>query len=172
MNEKHCHRIVKLIEPDKLVIGGKYEENSLRITPTVMKDVTFKDAVMEEEIFGPLLPILTCQSLDEAIDTIESHPHPLALYLFTQNRAVQKKVLTCCHFGGGCINDTIIHLATSSMPFGGVGASGMGRYHGKAGFEEFSHTRSIVDKKTWMDLPIRYQPYYNLKTQLLKKFLK
>lgn len=172
INEKHFHRILGLIDPDKLVCGGNSDESALRIAPTVMKDVTFKDPVMGEEIFGPLLPVLTYQSLDEAISLIESHPHPLALYLFTENRSIQKKVMSRCHFGGGCINDTIIHLATSAMPFGGVGGSGMGGYHGRAGFEEFSHTRSIVDKKTWMDLPIRYQPYSNVKMKLLKLFLK
>lgn len=172
INAKHFHRILKLIAPDKLVCGGNYDKSTLRIAPTVMKDVTWNDAVMKEEIFGPLLPILTYQSLDEAIAMIESHSHPLALYLFTRNHAIQKEVLSRCHFGGGCINDTIIHLADSAMPFGGVGGSGMGEYHGKAGFDEFSHTRSIVDKKTWLDLPIRYHPYDRLKMQLLKMFLK
>lgn len=172
INEKHFHRILGLIDPDKLVCGGNYDESALRIAPTVMKNVTLKDAVMGEEIFGPLLPVLTYQSLDEAITLIKSQSHPLALYIFTESRSVQKKILSSCHFGGGCINDTIIHLATSAMPFGGVGGSGMGGYHGRAGFEEFSHTRSIVDKKTWMDLPIRYQPYSSMKMKLLKMFLK
>lgn len=172
INIKHFHRLLNLIIPDKLVCGGSYDENTLRIAPTIMKDVTWKDAVMKEEIFGPLLPIITYKSLDEAITLIESHSHPLALYLFTQSHRIQKEVLFRCHFGGGCINDTIIHLATSAMPFGGVGNSGMGSYHGKAGFEAFSHTRSIVDKKTWIDLPIRYQPYNTFKLQLMKIFLK
>lgn len=172
INEKHFHRIIGLIDPAKVVCGGNYREKALQIAPTVMKDVTWEDAVMGEEIFGPLLPVLTYQSLDEAIAMTEGHSHPLALYLFSENRTIQKEILLRCHFGGGCINDTIIHLATSSMPFGGVGGSGMGGYHGKTGFEEFSHIRSIVDKKTWMDLPIRYQPYGNLKKRLLKIFLK
>lgn len=172
INEKHFHRILGLINPQKLVCGGNYDENTLRIAPTVMKDITFKDAVMGEEIFGPLLPVLTYKSLKEAVNLIESHSHPLAFYVFTENRAVFKKLLACCHFGGGCLNDTIIHLATSAMPFGGVGTSGMGCYHGQAGFEEFSHIRSIVDKKTWMDLPIRYQPYNSLKAKLIEMFLK
>lgn len=172
INEKHFYRILKLIAPEKLVFGGNYDTNTLRIAPTIMKDVSFKDAVMKEEIFGPLLPVMTYHSLDQAIAMIKSHPHPLALYIFTQNHAIQKEVLSRCHFGGGCINDTIIHLATSAMPFGGVGESGMGKYHGRAGFEEFSHTRSIVDKKNWLDLPIRYQPYSRLKMQFLKIFLK
>lgn len=172
INEKHFRRIVKLISPSKVVWGGHYNQKTLRIAPTVMKNITWEDAVMGEEIFGPVLPVISFHTLNEAVSMIESHPHPLALYLFTQSRAVQKKILSCCHFGGGCINDTIIHLATSAMPFGGVGESGIGSYHGRAGFETFSHTRSIVEKKNWMDLPIRYQPYSALKMQFLKLFLK
>ena len=110
--------------------------------------------------------------MDWAIRWVEEHPHPLALYFFSEDKAAQKKVLDRCHFGGGCINDTIIHLATSAMPFGGVGESGMGGYHGQAGFDEFTHYRSIVDKKTWMDLPVRYQRYNKFKRKMLRKFLK
>ena len=127
---------------------------------------------MEEEIFGPILPVLTYSSLDEAIRTVESHPHPLALYFFSEDKKAQKKVLDLCHFGGGCINDTIIHLATSRMGFGGVGASGMGSYHGKKSFETFSHEKSVVNKSTWMDLPVRYMPYTKTKDKLMRKFLK
>lgn len=172
INEKHFERILGLINGEKLVYGGQSEPESLRIAPTVLNNITWDDAVMGEEIFGPLLPILTFDTLDEALDTVESHPHPLALYFFSEDKAAQKKVLDTCRFGGGCINDTIIHLATSDMPFGGVGESGMGSYHGKVGFETFSHYRSIVDKKTWMDLPIRYQKYTRLKEKMLRMFLK
>lgn len=172
INEKHFERILGLINGEKLVYGGQSVPESLRIAPTVLNNITWDDAVMGEEIFGPLLPILTFDTLDEALDTVESHPHPLALYFFSEDKAAQKKVLDTCHFGGGCINDTIIHLATSDMPFGGVGESGMGSYHGRVGFETFSHYRSIVDKKTWMDLPIRYQKYTRLKEKMLRMFLK
>lgn len=172
INEKHFERLLGLIDKEKLVCGGESDPSTLQIAPTVLKDVTWEDAVMGEEIFGPILPILTYDSLDEAIRTVESHPHPLALYLFSEDKKAQKKVLNLCHFGGGCINDTIIHLATSAMPFGGVGESGMGGYHGKSGFETFTHTRSIVDKKTWMDLPIRYQRYTHIKEKLLRLFLR
>lgn len=172
INEKHFERILGLINGEKLVYGGQSEPESLRIAPTVLNNITWDDAVMSEEIFGPLLPILTFDTLDEALDTVESHPHPLALYFFSEDKAAQKKVLDTCRFGGGCINDTIIHLATSDMPFGGVGESGMGSYHGRVGFETFSHYRSIVDKKTWMDLPIRYQKYTGLKEKMLRMFLK
>ena len=172
INEKHFERILGLINGEKLVYGGQSEPESLRIAPTVLNNITWDDAVMGEEIFGPLLPILTFDTLGEALDTVESHPHPLALYFFSEDKAAQKKVLDTCRFGGGCINDTIIHLATSDMPFGGVGESGMGSYHGRVGFETFSHYRSIVDKKTWMDLPIRYQKYTGLKEKMMRMFLK
>ena len=172
INEKHFERILGLINGEKLVYGGQSEPESLRIAPTVLNNITWDDAVMGEEIFGPLLPILTFDTLDEALDTVESHPHPLALYFFSEDKAAQKKVLDTCRFGGGCINDTIIHLATSDLPFGGVGESGMGSYHGRVGFETFSHYRSIVDKKTWMDLPIRYQKYTGLKEKMMRMFLK
>ena len=172
INEKHFERILGLINGEKLVYGGQSEPESLRIAPTVLNNITWDDAVMGEEIFGPLLPVLTFDTLDEALDTVESHPHPLALYFFSEDKAAQKKVLDTCRFGGGCINDTIIHLATSDMPFGGVGESGMGSYHGRVGFETFSHYRSIVDKKTWMDLPIRYQKYTGLKEKMMRMFLK
>ena len=172
INRKHYDRIMGLIDPDKVVCGGCGGGQSLRIAPTIMKNVTFSDTVMGEEIFGPVLPILTYDTLEEAINIVEEHPHPLALYLFSEDKGAQKKVLELCHFGGGCINDTIIHLATCAMPFGGVGESGMGGYHGKTGFETFSHFRSIVDKKTWMDLPIRYQRYSRMKERLLRIFLR
>jgi len=172
INEKHFERILGLINGEKLVYGGQSEPESLRIAPTVLNNITWDDAVMGEEIFGPLLPILTFDTLDEALDTVESHPHPLAFYFFSEDKAAQKKVLDTCRFGGGCINDTIIHLATSDMPFGGVGESGMGSYHGRVGFETFSHYRSIVNKKTWMDLPIRYQKYTRLKEKMMRMFLK
>lgn len=172
VNRKHFERLLGLIDERKMVCGGQNNPDTLRIAPTVLTDVTWEDAIMGEEIFGPILPVLTFDTLEEAIQMVEARPHPLALYFFSENKTAQKQVLNCCRFGGGCINDTVIHLATSAMPFGGVGESGMGGYHGKAGFETFSHYRSIVDKKTWMDLPIRYQHYTALKEKMLHMFLK
>ena len=172
VNIRHFRRILGLIDPERLALGGEYDEASLRIAPTVLENVTFRDAVMQEEIFGPVLPVLTFRTIREAVSFVERRPHPLALYLFCEDKAVVQRVLSHCRFGGGCINDTVIHLASSAMPFGGVGESGMGGYHGRAGFEAFSHTRSIVDKKTWMDLPIRYQPYNDKKRKLLELFLR
>jgi len=127
---------------------------------------------MQEEIFGPLLPVLTYETLEEVIETVNSHEKPLALYVFAEDQTVIRRVTAECSFGGGCVNDTIIHLATSEMGFGGVGESGMGSYHGKAGFDTFSHTKSIVDKKTWLDLPMRYQPYQKFHDRLIRLFLR
>jgi aldehyde dehydrogenase (NAD+) len=172
INEKHFDRINGLIDHSKVVCGGASLRESLQIEPTVMDDVTFADPVMQEEIFGPIMPILTYDTLDEAIHNINSMQHPLALYLFTQNQSVVKKVTAKCGFGGGCVNDTIIHLATSEMGFGGFGESGMGSYHGKDGFDTFSHYKSIVDKKTWIDLPMRYHPYRKINNKLIHMFLK
>ena len=170
INEKHFLRIVQLINSDKVVYGGN--TNTLQIEPTVMDHVTWGDAVMQEEIFGPILPVLTYRNLDELIMLLQSKEHPLAFYVFSSKKETIKKLTTTCQFGGGCINDTIIHLANSQMGFGGVGASGMGSYHGKKSFDTFSHTKSIVKKYQGVDLPIRYQPYTNGKKKLLRLFLK
>lgn len=172
INEKHFDRILGLINEKKVVHGGGYDRSALRIEPTVMDNVTFSDAVMQEEIFGPIMPILVFDSLDEVIRRINSMPHPLALYIFTSDKKAARKVTARCGFGGGCINDTIIHLATSEMGFGGFGESGMGAYHGKTGFDTFTHYKSIVDKKTWIDLPMRYQPYRKRNEKLVRFFLK
>ena len=172
ISKKHFDRVVKLIEPDKVIVGGRSDEAALKIEPTVMDHVTWDDAVMQEEIFGPVLPILTFDSVDEVIRTVNSYDHPLALYIYAGDKAVIKKVTSRCSYGGGCVNDCIIHLATSEMGFGGVGESGMGSYHGKIGFDTFTHYKSIVDKKTWMDLPMRYQPYKAIYDKLIHMFLK
>lgn len=172
VNEKHFSRISELINSEKVICGGKTDSRSLKIEPTIMDQVTFDDAVMQEEIFGPVLPVLTYDSFDQAIEKIHSMAHPLALYIFTRNPKAADKILSRCGFGGGCINDTIIHLATSEMGFGGFGESGMGAYHGKEGFDTFSHYKSIVDKKTWFDLPMRYQPYGKVHEKLIHLFLK
>ena len=138
-----------------------------------MDNVTWEDDVMQEEICGPILPVLTFDSFDEVYTLLAARPKPLALDLFSEDRSRVREVTERCAYGGGCVNDTIIHLATSEMGFGGVGESGMGAYHGKTGFDAFSHTKSIVDKKTWMDLPMRYQPYRRgLYGKLLRMFLR
>lgn len=173
VNEKHFSRLCGLIDEKKVVLGGNCNPETLQISPTVMDNVTYSDAVMGEEIFGPIMPILTFDDYDAVVDELKTKDKPLALYLFTENKKHVNRVTTELSYGGGCINDVVIHLATSEMGFGGVGESGMGSYHGKDGFDAFSHYKSIVDKKTWLDLPMRYQPYKNkLYEKLLNVFLK
>lgn len=172
INRKHFDRVASLIDPQKVVFGGDSDVHTLRIEPTIMDNVTAEDAVMQEEIFGPVLPIIAYDTTEEAIRFINAREHPLALYLFSEDKATQERFLHSVPFGGGCINDTIIHLATSRMGFGGVGHSGMGSYHGKKSFDTFSHEKSIVSKSTWLDLPIRYMPYRPLKDRLTRLFLR
>ena len=161
------------MDPARVVAGGEANEETLQIAPAIMDQVTWEDPVMQEEIFGPILPILTFDDFDELIQTLKNRPKPLALYLFSNDKAHQKQVNEELSYGGGCMNDTIIHLATTKMGFGGVGESGMGSYHGQTGFDAFSHHKSIVDKKIWLDLPMRYQPYTNhLYEKLLHFFLR
>jgi len=173
INQKHFDRVCSLIDEKKTVYGSRTNAETLQVEPTVMNNVTWEDAVMGEEIFGPVLPILAFERIDEVIETVNSHDCPLALYIFSSNKKNIRRVTSKCAFGGGCVNDVIIHLATAHMGFGGVGESGMGAYHGKVGFDTFSHKKSIVDKKTWIDLPMRYQPYdRKLNAKLLRMFLK
>lgn len=172
INEKHFKRLKSLMDTGKIIHGGQADEHTLRIEPTVLDNVSFSDNVMKEEIFGPLLPVLTYSSIDEAIHKLNNMPHPLALYIFTSDKRIARTITSRCGFGGGCINDTVIHLATSELGFGGFGESGMGSYHGKEGFFTFSHNKSILDKKTWLDLPMRYQPYKTVHEKLVHFFLK
>lgn len=172
INEKHFSRINSLIDREKTVFGGNLNENSLKIAPTIMDNTDWDDAVMGEEIFGPVLPVLTYSTLSEIAAVIRSKPSPLALYIFSSDKKNVRFITESVPFGGGCVNDTLIHLATSEMGFGGVGESGMGAYHGKYGFETFTHRKSIVDKKTLIDLPLRYQPYCKYKDILIKMFVK
>ncbi len=172
VNEKHFKRLRGLMAGETVRIGGEMREETLQIAPTVLEGITPSSPIMKEEIFGPVLPVMTFHEISEVITYVNRHEKPLALYLFTNSRSTEKKVLNSCSFGGGCINDTIIHLATSAMGFGGVGNSGMGSYHGKASFDLFCHRRSIVKKYNWIDLPIRYQPYTRWKRALLRMFLR
>lgn len=173
INEKHFERLCCLIDKSKVVIGGETNSKTNQIAPTVMDNVTETDAVMGEEIFGPIMPILTFNSFDKLIEELKDKDKPLALYLFSKDKKHINRVTTELSYGGGCINDVVVHLATSEMGFGGVGESGMGSYHGKDGFDAFSHYKSVMDKKTWLDLPMRYQPYTNkLYEKLLHMFLK
>ncbi len=173
INKKHFDRILSLIDTDKTVCGGNSEPKTLKIAPTVMDNVTWDDAVMGEEIFGPILPVLTFDKFEDVYGILKDKPKPLALYLFSCDKAHIDFTVTRIPYGGGCINDTIIHLATEEMGFGGVGESGMGAYHGKCGFDVFSHEKSIVHKKNRIDLPMRYQPYNRKKyLRYVRMFLK
>lgn len=173
VNQKHFDRVMGLIDSEKVVIGGKGNAETLQIAPTVMDNVTFDDAVMGEEIFGPVLPILTYDQFSDLFPLLGNRPKPLALYIFSQDKRRIRAVTQRISYGGGCVNDVVVHLATSEMGFGGVGESGMGSYHGRDGFETFSHVKSILDKKTWLDLPMRYQPYDRIiNGKLLQLFLK
>ena len=172
INDKQFDRLLKLIEGEDIIIGGEYDRARRCIVPTVLNNINFESPVMGEEIFGPVLPLIMYTDLDEIISRLKDLPKPLALYLFTSDRTVEKKVLNSLSFGGGCVNDTIIHLATSRMGFGGVGASGMGSYHGKMSFDTFTHYKSIVNKRTWLDLPMRYRPYTVRNLKIIRWFLK
>ena len=172
INQKHFERVRGLINKDKVVVGGRVNAETQQIEPTVMDNVTWEDAVMGEEIFGPVLPVLTFDSYDQIYQTLNDKAKPLAFYLFTENRKLMKEFTSRFNFGGGCINDCIIHLATNNLGFGGCGESGMGAYHGKVGFDTFSTKKSIVNRKTFMDVPLRKQPYSGLKRKLLDLVLR
>lgn len=172
VSQKHFQRVWNLIDYEKVVCGGVCDPEKLQIAPTIMDHVTWEDRVMSQEIFGPVLPIMTFENLYEVYEMLKNRPKPLALYLFSTDKKAIDFVTNHIPYGGGCINDTIIHLATEHMGFGGVGESGMGAYHGKTGFDTFSHQKSIVHKKNWIDLPMRYQPYKKLHDKLVHLFLK
>lgn len=172
INQKHFERVSGLINKDKVAVGGRVNAETQQIEPTVMDNVTWEDAVMGEEIFGPVLPVLTFDSYDQIYQTLNDKAKPLAFYLFTENRKLMKEFTSRFNFGGGCINDCIIHLATNNLGFGGCGESGMGAYHGKVGFDTFSTKKSIVNRKTFMDVPLRKQPYSGLKRKLLDLVLR
>ncbi len=172
ISDKHFNRVAGLIQPEKVVLGGGMSATNKKIEPTLMDGASFEDKVMQEEIFGPILPVLTYEKYEDIFPLLADKQKPLALYFFSEDKKRAKEVVTRCAFGGGCINDTIIHLATSEMGFGGVGESGMGSYHGETGFYAFSHVKSIVDKKTWLDMSMRYQPYTKKNEQTIRKYMK
>lgn len=171
VNEKHFNRIVSLIDHDKVVIGGQYDASQKYIAPTVMKNVTWDDAVMQEEIFGPIMPILVYDSIETVIETITQKPKPLAFYVFSESESLQEYLVDQVPFGGGCINDTIMHVASQYLPFGGTGHSGMGAYHGEESFITFSHRKSILKKSSVFELKLLYPPYKN-NVQWIRKIFK
>lgn len=171
INKQHFSRLTNLINPEKVFYGGNTDAESRYIEPTIMTQVSWDDPVMQEEIFGPILPILSFDDLDETISTLQNKSKPLALYLFSTDKNNQKKVMQNLQFGGGCINDTVAHLGNTELPFGGIGNSGFGGYHGKTSFDTFTHPKSIMKKSNWLDIPLRYPPYKG-KLKWLKKLTK
>ena len=174
ISNKHLVRLINLIKKEKVVYGGNYNKETSKIEPTIMniEENELNLNVMQEEIFGPILPILEFSEIQEAIDYINKKEHPLALYLFTNNKNTEKLVTSSIKFGGGCINDTVIHLANTKLGFGGIGNSGMGSYHGKFSFDTFTHYTSIVKKSTITDLPMRYHPYKKINEKIIKLFMR
>jgi len=168
INEKHFHRLLGLLEGEEIVTGGKSNAATLQIEPTLLDNVGWNAPVMSEEIFGPVMPILSFSNMEQIVKMVNGRPKPLSAYLFTSNKKVERYFLRNLSFGGGCINDTIVHLSVPRLPFGGVGASGMGSYHGKAGFDAFTHYRSVLHKSKYIDIPLRYPPYTKFALKLLK----
>ncbi|EHL31750.1 aldehyde dehydrogenase [Legionella drancourtii] len=168
INQNHVQRLKKLIDPQKLFTGGQVIEAENYIEPTILKDVTFADEVMKDEIFGPILPVIPFTDLDAVLEEIKKRPSPLAFYIFGKNSALQTQILHAVPFGGGCINDVVMHVGNPYLPFGGVGDSGMGSYHGEFGFKTFSHFKSILKKTFWFELPVKYAPYSKLKLRLIR----
>ena len=169
VNDRHARRLAGLLEGQRVVYGGLWK--GLRLSPTLVDEPDPASLLMQEEIFGPVLPVLSCEGEREALDFISSRPAPLAFYLFSQDIGQVARMTAALRFGGGCVNDTVMHLVSPSLPFGGVGASGMGSYHGAAGFEAFSRPQSLV-RGSRLDLPLRYQPYSPVKDFLVRRALR
>ncbi len=171
INERHFQRLLKLMSGQQVICGGAIDGEKLLIEPTLF-EADLNAPIMQEEIFGPLMPVLTYDELTEVEDYVLAHDKPLACYIFTSDKKTEKRLVHNLSYGGGCVNDTIVHLAVPNLPFGGVGGSGMGRYHGKYGFDCFSHQKAIMRKARWLDLPFRYQPFNGLKDKVLRLFLR
>ncbi|SHJ58865.1 aldehyde dehydrogenase [Aquimarina spongiae] len=171
INEKNLDRLNDLINEDKIFIGGKGNKEERVIPPTVLTDVVYTDKVMQEEIFGPIMPILTFDTIDEAIERVKKFEKPLSFYVFTKNSTTRKRILNEISFGGGAVNDAVMHFTEQTLPFGGVGESGIGTYHGKYGFEAFSHYKSVLQKPFWVELDLKYAPYSSKKLKWLKRLV-
>jgi len=172
INDDNFDRLEKMISPNQLYYGGNTDKQERYIQPTILQDVSFTDVVMQEEIFGPILPIISYTDLEEAISEVRKFPKPLSCYVFTNDKRVKNKILDEISFGGGAINDAVMHISNPKLPFGGVGQSGIGNYHGKAGFDCFTHYKSILDKPTWLELPIKYHPHTAQKLKWIKRMMK
>ena len=172
INERNIQRLSKYIDKNKVVQGGNYDIQTRIFEPTVMDNVSFSDAVMQEEIFGPILPVITFDDINEAIAEVKRREKPLSCYVFTSNKALKDKILHEVSFGGGCVNDAIMHISNSHLPFGGVGESGIGSYHGEYGFKTFSHFKSILEKSAWFEPDLKYFPHSETKFKWMKRILK
>lgn len=172
INTDNLERLKKMLDPDKIYFGGEVHKETRYMQPTLMHNVTFKDTVMQEEIFGPILPVISYTTIDDAIAEVNKLPKPLSCYVFTNEKKSKNKILTSISFGGGAINEAVMHITNPKLPFGGVGKSGIGNYHGKAGFDCFTHYKSILDKPTWLELPLKYAPYSNTKLKWFKRLFK
>lgn len=171
INKKNFERLVQLINPQKVYSGGNFDEDHLFIEPTILNHVNWEDDVMQEEIFGPILPVLSFTNFHQALNSVLELEKPLSAYIFTNNNEEKDLFTQKLSFGGGCINDVVMHLGNDNLPFGGVGNSGMGSYHGKFGFEAFSHQKAILDRATWGESDLRYPPYSENKIKWMKKLL-
>lgn len=171
INERNFDRLEKMIDREKVVFGGETNREKRYISPTVLDNVTWEDLVMQEEIFGPILPILTYKNLETAMQTVVEGEKPLSAYLFSNDAKEQELFTEKLSFGGGCINDTLMHLSNDRLPFGGVGNSGIGHYHGKFGFIAFSHQKAILKKSNYLEPQLKYPPYSDAKLNILKKLL-
>ncbi len=171
VNRKHFERLLGLVQGQTIACGGA-DDGQMRIEPTILDKVDPASPVMQEEIFGPILPVLTYQEIGQAIGFVTAREKPLALYLFSREKTVCRRVLRECSFGGGCVNDTLLHIANPRLPFGGVGNSGMGSYHGRYSFDTFTHYKSVVHKGAWPDISMRYHPYTAAKEKWLRRVLK
>lgn len=169
INKKNFDRILNLIEGKRLIFGGKYDDDSLKIEPTILEVSSMDEKIMQEEIFGPIIPIIVYKSKSEIFEIIYKNKNPLALYLFTDDSSFEKEIIEKVSFGGGCVNDTIIHCTSEGLPFGGIGMSGLGNYHGKASFDAFSHKKSVVKSKKFADISMKYPPFNKKKLNLIKK---
>lgn len=171
INDRNVQRLKQLLDPGKVYYGGKIDEEMRIIEPTLLHNISFSDPIMQEEIFGPLLPILTYDSLDEAIAEVKNREKPLSCYIFTNDSALKNKLLSEISFGGGAVNEAIMHISNSRLPFGGVGQSGTGSYHGEAGFKAFSHYKSVLEKATWFETKLKYSPYSEGKLKWIKRLM-
>jgi aldehyde dehydrogenase (NAD+) len=172
INERNLARLEQLLDKDKIAFGGQIDREKRTISPTLLKDVSFDDAIMQEEIFGPILPLISYTQFDTVLGYIQDHEKPLSAYLFSNDKAEQAAWLGQLSFGGGCINDAIMHITNPNLPFGGVGHSGNGSYHGKAGFDTFSHRKSVFKKPSLFEVPLKYPPYTAVKMNWIKRLLK